>query len=110
MLSWETTVRRRAPIGAVLATLATWVIFEYLPNHLSANQQALSFIVPSVLAFAVMSFVVYRGRPNSERLTTTEQPAQSTTSSSLGNWLSRRQPSSVTTVRSSIRTPSTPGK
>jgi hypothetical protein len=110
LLAWETTVKHRAPIGAAVATAATWLIFEYLPNHLSANQQALSFIVPSVLALAAMSLVVYRRSPGSERLTPSEQPAQSTTSRSFGNWLSRRQPSSVTTVRSSMRTPSTPGK
>jgi hypothetical protein len=103
LMSWETTVKRRAPVGAAVSTLATWAIFEYAPHHLRANGQALVFIVPAVLALAALSFLVYR-RPPSER------SRQSTTSSSFGNWLSRRQPSSVTTVRSSIRTPSTPGR
>jgi hypothetical protein len=110
LLTWETTVKHRAPIGAVAATLATWAIFEYLPNHLSANQLALSFIVPSLLALAAMSRIVYRRPPSEGSQMPCEQAAQSTTRSSFGNWLSRRQPSGVSTVRSSIRTPSSPGK
>jgi hypothetical protein len=109
LLSWETTVKRRAPIAAAVASAATLAIFKYAPKHLSANQVALSFIIPSVIAVVAMSFVVFRRVPDAPSLAPGE-PAHSTTSSSFVNWLRRRQPSPVTTVRSSIRTPSTPGR
>jgi len=107
LLAWETTVKHRAPWCAVAASLATWAIFELLPTHLSANQQALSFIVPTVLALALIGVSLYRRQPSSDGLSSA---AQSTTSSSFVNWLSRRAPSPVSTARSSIRTPSTPGR
>lgn len=103
LLGWETLARHRAPIGALLATVATWLIFEVVPPDLDANGKALSFIVPSLLALFALSWAVYRRRAPA--------PAgQSTTSSSFVNWLSRRAPSSLSTTRSSIRTPSTPGR
>ena len=102
LLSWETLVKGRAPIAAAIATIVTYVVFELLPAHLSANQEALSFIVPCVLALAALAFVVYRGGPGVE--------PQSTTTRSFVNLLSRRGSVSVTTVRSSIRTPSSPGR
>lgn len=106
LLSWETVVRRRAPIGALVATAATWLIFEGAAPYLSANQKALAFIIPSLLALAAIAAVVYRRGPVEPAVAGS---AQSTTSRSFVNWLSRRAPSSVTTARSSIRTPSAPG-
>jgi len=107
LLSWETLVRGRAPIGAAAVSAATWAIFEYGPLHLSADQIALSFLIPSVCALAAIAFVVYRRPPAELSL---DPVAQSTTSSSLVKWLSRVAPSSVSTTRSSIRTPSVPGR
>jgi hypothetical protein len=107
LLSWETLVRGRAPIGAAVVSAAAWAIFEYGPLHLSANQIALSFLIPSVCALGAIGFVVYRRAPAE---VSANRVAQSTTSNSLVKWLSRRAPSSVTTTRSSIRTPSTPGR
>jgi hypothetical protein len=109
LLSWETTVKRRAPVGALAASLAAWAIFEYLPAHLSANQQALSFIVPSIVALAVIAAGVYRRRDGAATRAFAER-SHSTTSNSLVKWLSRRAPSASTTTRSSIRTPSVPGR
>ena len=102
LLSWETLVKERAPVGAAIATVILYVVFERLPNSLSANQEALSFIVPCVLALAALGFVVFRRGPRAER--------QSTTGSSFVNWLRRRGSLPVTTVRSSIRTPSVSGQ
>jgi hypothetical protein len=102
LLSWETLVKGRAPVGAAIASILAYVIFERLPLYLSANQQALSFMVPCVLALAALAVVVYRGSPRSE--------PQSTTSSSFVNVLRRRGSLPVTTVKSSIRTPSLPGR
>jgi hypothetical protein len=107
LLSWETLVRGRAPIGAAAASAAVWAIFEYLPLHLSANQTALAFLMPSLCALAAIAFVVYRRPPAELSLGGVTQP---TTSSSLVKRLSRVAPSSVSTTRSSIRTPSVPGR
>ena len=101
LLSWETLGRRRAPVGAAIATVVTYVIFERLPLYLSANQEALAFAVPCVLTLVALARVVYRGA---------RTEPQSTTSSSLVKPLSRRGSASVTTVRSSIRTPSVSGR
>jgi hypothetical protein len=107
LLSWETLVRGRAPIGAAAVSAAAWAIFEYLPLHLSANQTALSFLIPSVCALAAIAFVVYRRPPAEVSLGAV---TQATTRSSLVKRLSRVAPSSVSTTRSSIRTPSVPGR
>jgi len=101
LLSWETVVKGRAPVAAALATIAAYAIFERLPPYLSADQEALAFTIPCVLGLLALARTVYR-RPADER--------QSTTSSSFVNWLRRRGSLPVTTVRSSIRTPSVSGR
>ena len=63
LLAWETSVARRAPIGAAAATAATWLIFWYLPNHIGVDAQALSFLVPSTLTLVALAAVVYRLKP-----------------------------------------------
>ena len=63
LAAWETSVARRAPLCAVVATAATWLIFWYLPAHIGVDAQAVSFLVPSTLALAVLVAVVYRIRP-----------------------------------------------
>jgi hypothetical protein len=62
LVAWEatTTRGRRLPQYAATATAATWLIFWYLPNHLSRDDQALTFLIPSTLALAVLAAVVYR--------------------------------------------------
>jgi hypothetical protein len=63
LAAWETSTAHRAPLYAVVATAATWLILWFLPAHLSPDAQALSFLVPSTLALAALAFVVYRLRP-----------------------------------------------
>lgn len=63
LLAWETSVARRVPVGAAAATAATWLIFWYLPNHIGADAQALSFLVPSTLTLAAIAALVYRVEP-----------------------------------------------
>jgi hypothetical protein len=109
LATWESTVKRRAPIAAVLASIACWAIFEYLPNHLSLNQRALAFIIPALVALAVTATGVYR-RPAGARAVPPTDRSQSTTSNSLVNRLSRRAPLASSTTKSSIRTPSLPGR
>jgi hypothetical protein len=62
LLAWETTVARRLPYAAVAATAATWLIFDYLPLHLTVDEQAVSFLIPATLTLAALSAVVYRVR------------------------------------------------
>jgi hypothetical protein len=63
LAAWETTVARRMPIGAAVATAATWLIFWYLPGHIGLDAQALSFLVPSTLTIAALAAVTYRRAP-----------------------------------------------
>lgn len=80
LLGWETTVRHRTPVAALAASFGAVAIFEYLPPYLSANQRALLFIIPSVIALIAVVVTVYR-RPSSG----VRRADQSTTSSSLVN-------------------------
>jgi hypothetical protein len=59
LLAWETTVTRSRPLFAITATLATWVIFRYLPEHINTDFQALAFLIPSTLALALIAARVY---------------------------------------------------
>lgn len=68
LAAWETSVARRAPVCAVAATTATWLIFWLLPNHIDANAQAIVFLVPATLALAAMAVAVYRVRPARRRV------------------------------------------
>ncbi len=58
--AWEATVAHRAPTGAILATAVTWLDFQYLPNHVSLDAQAISFLVPSTLALIAFAIALYR--------------------------------------------------
>jgi hypothetical protein len=108
LVAWEATVYARVPIAAILACAGGWVVFVYLPAHVFApNHLAIAFIVPSILALALIARVVYRVGEGSFP---TARGRYSTTSSSLVKWLSTRAPSLSTTTRSSIRTPSSPGR
>jgi len=48
------------PIGAIFATAVTWLEFQYLPNHVSLDAQAIWFLVPSTLALAAFAIALYR--------------------------------------------------
>jgi hypothetical protein len=63
LLAWETTVARRLPLAAAAATAATWLIFDYLPLHLTVDEQAVSFLIPATLTLAALAAVVYRLHP-----------------------------------------------
>ncbi len=58
--AWEATVVRRAPLLAIVATAATWLDFQYLPNHVSLDAQAIAFLAPSTLALAAFAIALYR--------------------------------------------------
>jgi hypothetical protein len=59
LLAWETTVARTRPFFAVTATVASWLIFWYLPSHMNSDPQALAFLIPSTLAIGLMAARVY---------------------------------------------------
>lgn len=59
LLAWETAVNRRLPVYAIVATVATWLTFWYLPDHTNSDAQALAFLIPSTLALALMAARVY---------------------------------------------------
>jgi len=101
LASWEATCCQRPPWASLASVVVAWLVFEALPPHISLDATALAFIAPALVALFALAFSTYRAG---------EPTAQSTTSSSLVNWLRTRAPSSATTVRSSIRTPSTPGR
>jgi len=63
LLAWEATVARRLPVCAAAATAATWLIFWFLPAHISPDAQAISFLVPATVALGVLAAVLYRLRP-----------------------------------------------
>jgi hypothetical protein len=63
LAAWETSVARRLPLGAAVATAVTWLIFWYLPSHLGLDAQAVSFLIPSTLTLAWLAAVVYRWTP-----------------------------------------------
>jgi len=94
LLSWETVVKGRAPVGAAIATAAAYAIFEQLPYHLSADQQALAFTIPCLVALLVLSATVYRF-PLVPR-STSMHSARTCASAP------------VTSIRSAIRMPGTP--
>jgi hypothetical protein len=69
LLTWETTVKLRKPLGALAATAATWLVFEELPYHLTENQQALSFTIPAVVTIVAIGVLVYRPGRSAEQST-----------------------------------------
>ncbi len=63
LMAWETTVKGGLPLYAITATVATWLTFWYLPDHMNSDAQALAFLIPSTLALTLLAAKVYRVRP-----------------------------------------------
>jgi len=105
--AWEATVARRVPILAIVATGATWLDFQYLPNHIGLDAQAIAFLAPATLALLALALALYRPPLRRAALAAS---GQSTTSSSFVKLLRTSAAPSRTTTRSSMRTPSSPGR
>jgi Glycosyltransferase family 87 len=106
LLTWEVIGSRKAPVLTILCAGAAWVTFGQSSWTPSPDVQAamfLAWVVPVAVALAVALYA-------RERLTARLARAHSTMVSSLGRPLSVSWPSAVTSARSSIRTPSAPGK
>jgi hypothetical protein len=113
LLAWE--VRgpgARPPVLALSSTVLAWVSFQWLAAHVSPDAQAAFFLAWSLPLSAMLGLWLYapersRRRP---RFRVSSTRGQAITVSSSEGLLSTPWPSSVTTTRSSIRTPRRPGK
>ncbi|MGH2850954.1 MAG: glycosyltransferase 87 family protein [Solirubrobacteraceae bacterium] len=63
LVAWEMMVARRMPLAASAATALVWLVFQYLPNHVDENAQAVAFLIPSTLGLVALAAVVYRVPP-----------------------------------------------
>jgi glycosyl transferase family 87 len=131
LLAWEIggpdrpEMGQRPPAIALSSTVLAWMSFQWLPaNGASADLQAAFFLAWTLPLCAWLALALYapgfirawpttlRARPPLDRepTTGTQQgacaPAQEMTVSSLGSPLRTSRLASVTTTRSSIRTPS----
>lgn len=105
----EVISRHRLPAGTLLATGAIYGSTVLARDHVSPDAQALLYLAWSVPALALLLggvFVPARLHAIADAVTARLQP---TVVRSLGKELSTSCPSSVTTTRSSMRTPTAPG-
>jgi hypothetical protein len=99
LTAWETLARRRPPLLALTATMLVPLSFEIVPTYLSPDGQSLVFLAWTLPLAGVLAAALYR-----------RSARGLTVSSSFGRLVSTRLPSSSTTTRSSILTPSSPGR
>ena len=95
LATWEAGALRRAPVLAAAATVLAQLTIVELPRVAAPDAQAaayLAWMVPVLIWLAVRLWV-----------------GQATVVSVFGRDVSTSWPSSVTTTRSSIRTPTAPG-
>jgi hypothetical protein len=112
LLAWEVRTRaERPPILALVAGVLAWASFEWLPQHVSPDAQAALFLCWSVPLAAWLALQL-RGnrRPAAREARPRRGRAHPITVSSLGIRVSTSWPFPVTTTRSSMRTPSSPGR
>jgi hypothetical protein len=103
LLAWESSARARPPVGSLLASALVWLSFHWLPEQVSPDLQALCFLAWTLpLAGWLALGLRASSSPAGE--------AQPITVSALGRRVSSSAPSGLTTTRSSIRTPSLPGR
>jgi Glycosyltransferase family 87 len=103
LLAWEICgPTARPPVLALSSTVLAWISFEWLPSHASPDVQAAFFLAWSLPLAAALGARLFRPNPGGA--------AQEITVSSLGRPVRISRPLSLTTTRSSIRTPSRPGR
>jgi hypothetical protein len=114
LLAWESGKPSTGPpLLTLMVSALVWFSFNWLPSHASADLQALCFLAWSLpLAGWLGTRLFASARPAT--LTPVPGPpllaAQAITVSALGRPVSTSGPSARTTARSSIRTPSIPGR
>ena len=57
--TWEALTFERPPVGALVATLATWGVFVWAPAHLGPDDQSLLFLAAAVPATASILIALY---------------------------------------------------
>jgi hypothetical protein len=122
----EVLARHRAPVLAVVATAAIYGSTVMARDGLGPDTQAVLYLlwsVPAMAGLLAATFAPARWRrltaaaaarasaamPSVTRALGSREAAQATTVSAFGSPLSTSCPSSVTTTRSSMRTPTAPG-
>jgi hypothetical protein len=101
----EVLARHRAPVLSIAATAAVYASTVLARDRLAPDAQAVLYLLWSVPAMAALLAGVFApARLQGLRIT-----AQSMTVRAFGRPLSTSCPSSVTTTRSSMRTPTAPG-
>jgi hypothetical protein len=118
LATWESeSSSPQPPVVSLTLSLILWGQSQWLGAHASPDLQAAIFIAWMVPLTGVLAVVLFRRSGSSRRVLATpgalsgpREPSQPITVRSLGNPVSTSQPSSRTTVRSSIRTPSVPGR
>jgi hypothetical protein len=60
LLVWESLTFRRPPLFTLIATAATWAIFEAVPNYANADIQSAVFLIVALPALAALSLALFR--------------------------------------------------
>jgi hypothetical protein len=114
LLAWEVTrPNSQPPVLALLVSVLVYASFQWLPKLLSPDAQAAVFLLWSLpLAAWLGTRLLGSGGLARERSLEPERSLhpQEITVSSLGRLVSGSEASSPTSSRSSMRTPSTPGR
>ena len=93
LVALEALHRRGLPLLTLISSAVLWVLVAHIPWGLEPGKVATIYLAWALPLAAYLALKVYAP----------------TVTSSLGKWLSTSLPSSVTTARSSIRTPNAPG-
>jgi hypothetical protein len=59
LAAWEALTMERPPLGALVATVAAWIIFVWSPSHLSADDQSLLFMALALPATGSLVLALY---------------------------------------------------
>jgi Glycosyltransferase family 87 len=112
LLVWEVRARpARAPFLATLATVLVWASFKWLPGRVSPDAQAALFLSWSVpLVGWLAAQLRAGGQRAAPRLGRWRAALAHTTVISLGRLVRTSLASSPTATRSSMRTPTSPGR
>jgi hypothetical protein len=114
MLAWESgNPSKRPPLMTLMASALMWSSFHWLPEHVSPDLQSLIFLAWTLPLEAWLAVKLFAG-PSPElglRAQSRIRPAaQPITVNALDRRVSASAPPARTTTRSSIRTPSIPGR
>jgi len=62
LVSWESLERRRPPLLGLIATFATWAVFEALPANTSADARSAIFLALALPALIALGLAIYAPR------------------------------------------------